>query len=101
MSRSNKCWPTLFPKGDDPELSHGRLHEAERKTVGKRQGPFEGTDKELFEAYEKAYEDPAISDILVDLRSPDGSIVLCSGCTPLMAIKKMQEWLKEKGMLCS
>ncbi|WP_263143570.1 hypothetical protein, partial [Pseudomonas sp. RIT-PI-AD] len=31
MSRSNKCWPTLFPKGKDPELEHERLHEAEEK----------------------------------------------------------------------
>ena len=100
MSRSNKCWPTLFPKGADPEHEHGILHEAERKTVGKRQGPFTGTDKDLFQAYEKAYDDPSVAGIKVDLKSPDGSVVLCQDCTPLDAIKKMQEWLKEKGMLC-
>jgi RHS repeat-associated protein len=100
MSRSNKCWPTMFPNGADPEHEHGMLHEAERATVGKRQGPFNGTDKELFAAYEKAYADPSLKGVLVDLRSPDGTEMLCADCSPLDAIKKMQEWLRKKGTLC-
>ena len=69
MKRSNKCWPTMFPKGGDPEEEHALLHAAERKTVGPRQGDFKGTDSELFDAYEEAYKSPGVSGIKVDLKS--------------------------------
>ena len=100
MARSNKCWPTLFPKGKDPEHDHWRLHEAERKHIGPRQGDYPGTDQELFKAYEKAYSSAALKKMKVDLKSPDGTVTLCEDCSPLEAIKKMQDWLRQKGMLC-
>ncbi|MDT0137130.1 RHS repeat-associated core domain-containing protein [Acidovorax sp. PRC11] len=60
MSRSDKSWPTIFPRGSDPEHDHWRLHNAERKHIGPRKGDFHGTDEELFKAYEKAYCDKAL-----------------------------------------
>jgi len=101
MSRSDKSWPTMFPNGADPEHDHWKMHEAERNSVGPRQGPFKGSDAELFKAYEKAYSDKSLKGIRVDLVSPDGTVVLARNVTPLTAIKKMQQWLKSKGRLCN
>lgn len=96
VSRTDKTRPTLFPKGDDVGHLHWRLHEAERKFVGARQGDFIGTDEELFEAYRRAYED--LNDIRVDVKSPDGTFVLGENVTPLEAIGLIETWLKEQGL---
>jgi RHS repeat-associated protein len=97
MSRSDKSWPTIFPKGSDPEHAHWKLHQAERAHVGPRQGSFAGTDAELFKAYEKAYGDKSLKGMKVDLRSPDGTVVLGRNISPKTAIKRMQTWLKGQG----
>ena len=97
LSRGNKTRPTIHFKGSDPGYDHWRLHEAERDTVGKRQGSFTGTDQELFDAYRKAYAE--LDDILVDVRSPNGKYVLGTDVTPAEAVDLIQDWLKEKGLL--
>ena len=101
MKRSDKSWPTLFPTGSDLEHDHWRLHQSERTHVGPRQGDFKGTDTELFDAYKKAYSDPAIKDIKVDLRSPDGTVDLGKNIKPKTAVSRMKKWLTQQGKLCS
>ena len=101
ISRSDKSFPTLFPIGDDPEHDHWRLHEAEREHVGPRQGDFKGTDEELFEAYKKAYSDPALKDIKVDVKSPNGKVVLGTNIKPKTAVGRIKKWLIEEGKLCT
>lgn len=96
VSRLDKTRPTLFPKGEDVGHLHWRLHEAERKFVGPRQGDFAGTDEELFEAYRMAYRN--LEDISVDVKSPDGSFILGENVTPLEAVNLMENWLKEQGL---
>jgi hypothetical protein len=96
VSRMDKSRPTLFPKGEDIGHLHWRLHEAERKFVGPRQGDFTGTDEELFEAYRMAYRD--LDDIEVDVKSPDGSFILGENVTPFEAVNLMENWLKEQGL---
>lgn len=96
VERLDKSRPTLLPKGEDIGHLHWRLHEAERKFVGPRQGDFIGTDEELFEAYRMAYRD--LDDISVDVKSPDGSFVLGENVTPLEAVNLMENWLKEQGL---
>src|SRR5690606_27897236 len=68
VARSDKTRPTLFPKGENPEHSHWRMHDAERQFVGPRQGDFLGSDKELFDAYKQAHS--SLSDIKVDVKKP-------------------------------
>lgn len=34
VSRSDKTRPTLFPRGENPEHNHWRLHHAERDVIG-------------------------------------------------------------------
>lgn len=96
VSRTDKTRPTLFPKGDDVGHLHWRLHEAERKFVGARQGDFIGTDEELFEAYREAYRD--LNDIRVDVKSPDTTFVLGENVTPFEAVNLIEAWLKERGL---
>ena len=96
VSRLDKSRPTLFPKGEDVGHLHWRLHEAERKFVGPRQGDFIGTDEELFEAYRKAYKN--LDDIRVDVKSPDGSSNLGENVTPFEAVNLMENWLKEQNL---
>jgi hypothetical protein len=68
------------------------MHDAERRHVGPRQGDFEGTDEELFDAYRRSYE--GLDDISVDVRSPDGSVDLESGTTPRKAVDLIEEHLR-------
>lgn len=96
VSRSDKTRPTLFPKGDDPGNLHWKLHKAERSFIGPRQGDFIGTDEELFTAYRLAYQD--LDDILVDVRSPDGTNNLGENVTPRQAIDLIETWLKTQGL---
>jgi hypothetical protein len=96
VDRSDKTRPTLFPKGNDLGNLHWCLHEAERKHIGPRQGDFDGTDEELFTAYRLAYAD--LDNILVDVRSPDGSFNLGENVTPRKAIDLIETWLKNQGL---
>jgi|GEM_PF-6305830 len=96
VSRTDKTCPTIFPIGEDIGYLHWRLHEAERKFVGARQGDFVGTDDELFEAYRKAYQ--SLDDIKVDVKSPDGTFVLGKDVTPREAVDLIENWLKEQGL---
>jgi len=91
VKRSDKSRPTLFSKGDDPGHDHWRMHNAEREFVGPRQGAFEGTDDDLFDAYREAYKD--LDDIEVEVRSPDGSVYLGSG-TPREAVDLLDNYLR-------
>lgn len=96
VSRSDKTRPTLFPIGEDVGHLHWRLHEAERRFVGVRQGDFIGTNEELFEAYRQAYKN--LDDIKVDVKSPDGTFVLGENVTPFEAVNLIEEWLKIQGL---
>lgn len=53
VRRADKTRPTLFPIGEDVGHLHWRLHEAERKYVGARQGDFTGTDENFLKRIEK------------------------------------------------
>lgn len=48
--------------------------------IGPRQGDFPGSDKELFDAYRKAYSE--LDDIRVDVKSPNGTHTLGTNVTP-------------------
>lgn len=96
VARSDKTRPTLFPRGADPEHDHWRLHDAERETIGPRQGSFSGTDDQLFDAYRKAYS--GLDDIKVDVKSPNGTYTLAEGVTPRQAVDVIQNWFKEQGL---
>ncbi len=96
VSRSDKTRPTLFPVGNDLGHLHWRLHEAERKFVGARQGDFVGTDEELFTAYRRAYQ--SLEDIKVDVKSPDGTFNLGENVTPFEAVDLIEKWLKMQGL---
>ena len=97
VARSDKTRPTLFPKGSQPEHDHWRMHDAERTHVGPRQGDFPGTDKELFDAYRQAYKN--LTDIKVDVKSPNGTHVLASGVSPREAVDIMENWLYSQGLM--
>ncbi len=96
VSRTDKTRPTLFPIGEDVGHLHWRLHEAERKYVGARQGDFNGTDEELFTAYRLAYKE--LDDIKVNVKSPDGSFILGENVTPFEAVNLIEKWLKTQGL---
>ncbi len=96
INRSDKTRPTLFPKGDDLGHLHWRLHEAEREFIGPRQGDFVGTDDELFVAYRLAYKN--LDDVLVDVKSPDGTHNLGENVTPIEAVNLIENWLKEQNL---
>ncbi|WP_242664707.1 RHS repeat domain-containing protein, partial [Escherichia marmotae] len=97
VSRSDKTRPTLFPRGENPEHSHWRLHHAERDVIGPRQGDFPGSDKELFDAYRKAYS--KLDDIRVDVKSPNGTYTLGTNVTPSKAVDLIEVWLKGQGLM--
>ncbi|GFZ31506.1 hypothetical protein CSC2_20320 [Clostridium zeae] len=96
VGRDDKTRPTLFSRGADPGHDHWRLHNAEREFVGPRQGDFQGTDTELFDAYRNAYKD--LGDIKVDVRSPNNTHTLGENVTPYDAVDLMQNWLQENGL---
>ncbi|EME1727106.1 RHS domain-containing protein, partial [Cronobacter sakazakii] len=97
VSRSDKTRPTLFPKGNNPEHDHWRLHDAERDVIGPRQGDFPGSDKELFDAYRVAYS--KLDDIKVDVKSPNGTYTLGKDVTPVKAVDLIEAWLKEQELM--
>nr|WP_317360113.1 hypothetical protein [uncultured Tyzzerella sp.] len=96
VKRSDKTRPTIFPKGEDPDHDHWRMHDAEKDYVGSRQGDFKGSNDELFEAYRKSYKD--LDDMLVDVKSPNGKYILGENISLLEAIDVIQKWLKEQGL---
>lgn len=96
VSRLDKTRPTILPKGEDAGHLHWRLHEAERQFIGPRQGDFNGTDEELFEAYRKAYRN--LNDIRIDVKSPDETWILGLDVTPFEAVNLMENRLKEQGL---
>jgi hypothetical protein len=67
------------------------MHDAERAHIGPRQGGFAGTDAELFEAYRKSYRD--LSDIRVDVRSPDGTHTLGTNVSLEEAVNLLESFL--------
>ena len=93
--RSNKSIPTIFPRGPNPEVQHMILHQAERLSVGPRQGAYPGTDTELFQAYRKAYA--GLEEIRVDVRSPDGSVILGENVSPQGAVDLIEAWWYRQG----
>ena len=95
IKRSDKTRPTFHFKGKDPGHDHWRLHNAERGSVGPRQGAFEGADNELFDAYRKAYD--GMDDIKIDVKSPNGTHNLGSDVTPKEGVDLVQKWLKQQG----
>ncbi|WP_238556024.1 hypothetical protein [Dickeya sp. NCPPB 3274] len=97
VARSDKTRPTLFPRGKEPEHDHWRMHDAERKYIGTRQGDFAGSDKKLFDAYKKAYS--GLDDIKVDVRSPNGTHILGSNVTPSQAVDLIENWLTKQGLM--
>ena len=97
VGRGDKTRPTLFSTGNDPGHDHWLLHEAERPFVGPRQGGFDGTDDELFEAYRAAYEN--LGHIRLDVRSPNGTHVLGTDVSPLEAVDLIEVWLRQRGLL--
>ena len=96
IGREDKTRPTIFFRDIDPGQGHWLLHNAERPFVGPRQGPFIGSDSELFDAYRKAYT--GLDDIRVDVRSPDSSQVLGLDVSPLQAVDLIEAWLRDKGL---
>jgi len=94
VGRGDKSRPTIFSRASDPGADHWRMHNAERAHVGKRQGAFPGGDEQLFDAYRKAYQD--LGDIRVDVRSPDGKVVLATDVTPREAVDLIENWLKKE-----
>jgi hypothetical protein len=70
------------------------MHDAERAHVGPRQGDFLGNDAELFEAYRKSYR--KLTDIRVDVKSPDGSVVFGKNVTLEHAVDLLEDFLKGK-----
>jgi hypothetical protein len=81
VDRSDTTRPTFHVVGDEKAQAqaHWRMHNAERDHIGPRQGDFNGTDKELFDAYRNSYTD--LTDIRVDVRSPDGKTILGTNVT--------------------
>lgn len=56
-----------------------------------------GSDKELFDAYKQAHS--SLSDIKVDVKSPNGTHILGANVTPEQAVNLIESWLKTQGLL--
>lgn len=65
--------------------------------IGPRQGDFPDSDKELFDAYRKAYS--KLDDIRVDVKSPNGTHTLGINVTLSQAVDLIRIWLKGKGLM--
>lgn len=96
VKRGDLSRPTIHVIGDEKAVAqaHWRMHNAEREHIGPRQGDFAGTDKELFDAYRKSYKD--LNDIRVDVRSPDGSVILGRNVTLTEAVDLLEKYLLDK-----
>jgi hypothetical protein len=93
VERSDKSRPMFHVVGDEKAQAQAQwqMHNAEREHIGPRQGDFSGTDKELFDAYRKSNKD--LSEIRVDVRSPDGKNVLSTNVTLGEAINLIENVL--------
>ncbi|PWV98709.1 hypothetical protein [Mangrovibacter plantisponsor] len=56
-----------------------------------------GSDKELFDAYRKAYS--GLDDIKVDVKSPNGTYNLGSDVALSKAVDLIEVWRKEQGLM--
>jgi len=91
--------PRYYP-GGSPEnagQAHLRIHDATRE-IGKidLKKPLGGfrTERELIDAYRRAYADPRLLGIRGDLRTPDGKNVIASNLSPAEAFAKLMEWAR-------
>lgn len=93
VERSDLSRPTIHVIGNEQAVAraHWRMHNAERAHIGPRQGSYSGTDMELFEAYRQSYKD--LTDIRVNVRSPDGSQVLGRNVTLTEAVTLIERFL--------
>ncbi len=97
VSRGNKSRPTLHIRGNKTTVArnHARLHRAERNDIGPRQGDYQGSDPQLFNAYRRSYE--GLDDIRVDVRSPNGKYNLAKDVSPTEAVEIIRTYLQETG----
>lgn len=88
--------PRFYPQGsaENAGEAHRRLHEAGRKVSGIKLEPRGGfaDEKQLLDAYRKAYSDPSVEPIRGELRTPDGKLVLGKNLTPREAFEKLLAW---------
>jgi hypothetical protein len=90
---TDRTRPTFHVIGDIAvrAKAHWRMHQAEKPFLGKRQGAFEGTDRELFAAYRRSYR--KLTDIRVDVRSPDGNTILGNNVSLVQGVNLIERFL--------
>jgi RHS repeat-associated protein len=81
--------PTFFPRPYAPGMHEG-IHAAQRPTVGKLQGPWQGTADELLSASRAGLDD--VSHLRGDLKIPRTGQVLASNVTPAEAFDELMKW---------
>ena len=86
--------PTFFFKEPYIPGSHERIHAAQKKYVGPRQGAWLGTPEELLSASKKGLV--GLDDIKGDLKIPATRKILASNVTPLEAFEKLEVWHNKK-----
>jgi RHS repeat-associated protein len=87
--------PTFhFNKDNYVPGMHERMHKAQDRFVGGRQGKFNGTADELLEKSRKGLV--GIDDLKGDLKIPRTGEVLAKDVMPLEAYDKLMEWHKRK-----
>ncbi|MBQ7002577.1 MAG: hypothetical protein IJN57_01230 [Oscillospiraceae bacterium] len=86
--------PRYYPNGtpESAGQAHIRLHEATRNQGIKLQGNPTMSDAVLIENYRKAYNDPNLSGIRGDLRTPDSSKIVATNVTPGEAFEYLLNW---------
>lgn len=94
---NKKTTPRFYSYGSTRNAgeAHKRLHKATKKAGIRLQGGNSTlSDKELINAYKKAYQDPELHGIRGDLRTPNGKIVIATNVSPSKAIKLLVEWAR-------
>lgn len=88
-----KNTPTFFP---DPYSAgmHEELHRAIKNDIGKIQGPWQGSAKDLFNASSRNLD--SVSHIRGDLKIPSTGEILARNVTPKEAHSKLLEWFNNK-----
>ncbi|ATB36463.1 hypothetical protein CYFUS_001878 [Cystobacter fuscus] len=84
--------PTFFPTPYHSGM-HEELHRAVKPQLGKIQGPWKGTDKQLFSALRKGLKGMTMRG---DLRIPATGEVLARNVTPLQAFNRLMKWNREQ-----
>ena len=87
--------PRYYPYGSSESAgqAHIRLHESTRNQGIKLRGGNPGmSDVELLSNYERAYNNPSLSGIRGDLRTPDSSNVVITNVTPGEAYDALRRW---------